>query len=169
MTAAVRQRAPSERWRDGPGKLATIVVWEDGAARQRRCKWGLAPRESYGDPISLLRSEARTIVNPCLIIASDFEVEAGMGSRRKRYSVRLVTDEPFFCFAGMWRPATDDWPEAFAALTTEAGPDVAPYKDRQLAVVRPEDWEDWLRQRRGVEDLLRPFPKGSFEITDPAK
>jgi len=38
-----------------------------------------------------------------------------------------------------------------------------------MAVVRPDDWQDWLTQQRPVAELLRPFPKGSFEISDPAK
>jgi hypothetical protein len=30
----------------------------------------------------------------------------------------------WFCFAGLWRPATDDTGESFTLLTTEPGPDV---------------------------------------------
>jgi putative SOS response-associated peptidase YedK len=169
MTAQARTRAPAESWRDGPGKSAQIVLWRNGAAMQLRCKWGLKPAEMYGNPVHLLRSEGRAITNPCLVIASDFTIDAGKGSRRKRYTAKLITDEPFFCFAGVWRPAEDGWPEAFAALTVEANPDIAPYKDRHMAVVRPDDWQDWLTQQRPVAELLRPFPKRSFEITDPAK
>jgi putative SOS response-associated peptidase YedK len=67
----------------------------------------------------------------------------------------------------VWRPAERDWPPAYAALTVAAYPDLQELKDRHMAVVRPEDWEAWLRGSRPPEELLRPFPPGSFRIVRP--
>ena len=47
---------------------------------------------------------------------------------------------PFMAIAGIWRETKADRPPTFAMLTTEPGPDVAPYHDRQVVVLRPPDW-----------------------------
>lgn len=42
--------------------------------------------------------------------------------------------EPWFCIAGIWR--TDPKVgEAFTMLTMPPGPDIAPYHDRQIAIL----------------------------------
>ena len=69
--------------------------------------------------------------------------------------------------AAVWRPAHRLWPESFAALTVPAYDDLAPHKDRHVAVVRPEDWFDWLMGTRPPLDILQPFPKNSFSIMPP--
>lgn len=156
--------APPDVFSDGPGKLAQIVIWQDGP-RHFEYRWGLPPFVPGGHSYSLLRAEDRAIERPCLIIANHFFVTPD--GCKKRYRVNLITDESFFCFAGVWAPETADWPASFAALTVESSPDIAPLKDRHMAVVRPEDWEAWLRQSRPVEEILRPFPKGSFNVVPP--
>jgi putative SOS response-associated peptidase YedK len=47
-------------------------------------------------------------------------------------------------------------------LTTQPGPDVAPYHDRQVVVLRPTDWGAWLDLTRPEAKLLRPLPTGSL-------
>lgn len=44
------------------------------------------------------------------------------------------SDEPVFCIAGIWRSHADVR-EAFTMLTMEPGLDVAPYHNRQIAVL----------------------------------
>lgn len=151
---------------DGPGKLGRIMVWRDGAPRQIECRWGFRPVEPGGRPVSLLRWEGRAIDSPCLIIANDFGLKV---DGVYKYRASPITKAPFFCLAGVYRPATGDWPESYAALTTTAYPDLAAYKDRHVAVVREEDWFDWLRLSRPVAELLRPFPPGSFKVTGKGK
>lgn len=51
---------------------------------------------------------------------------------------------------------------AFAMLTTEPGPDVAPYHDRQVVVLEPKDWAAWLYLSRPQSDLLKPLKAGSL-------
>lgn len=163
MNAAASVRTPANRFDDGPGKTATIMIWEGDAAVQKTWRWGFHPIAGETKPISLLRSEKQMVVRrPCLIIANEFFVTPD-GSK-KRHRVTYLTDEPFFCFAGVWAPAQQHWPEAFAALTVDSSPDIAPLKDRHMAVVRQDDWEAWLRQTKPVEEVLRPFPPGSFRV-----
>lgn len=148
-----------------PGQTGRVVVWEDGDARQVDMQWGLQPFEPGGRSYTLLRSEVRPIVNPCLIVAHEL---VGKSDAGKQYRASLITDQAFFCLAGMWRPATGDWPAAYVALTVEAYPDLAPYKDRHIAAIRDNEWYDWLQQKRPADELLRPFPAGSFRVTGPA-
>jgi putative SOS response-associated peptidase YedK len=49
-------------------------------------------------------------------------------------------------------------------LTTEPGPDVAPYHDRQIVILRPEDWAHWIYLSKLEEELLRPLPRGSLLV-----
>ena len=157
--------APPDIHSDGPGKTAQVVLWDQGAARQQAMRWGLKPFEPGGRSYNLLRAEGRRIERPCLIIANHFFVAPD--DSKKRYRVNLITSEPFFCFAGLWQPAAEGWPASFAALTVPSSPDIAPLKDRHMAVVRPEDWQDWLRGARPPEETLHPFPRGSFNIVAP--
>ena len=49
-------------------------------------------------------------------------------------------------------------------LTTAPGDDVAPYHNRQVVVLRPEDWAAWLYLRKPETELLRPLPKDSLTV-----
>jgi putative SOS response-associated peptidase YedK len=47
-------------------------------------------------------------------------------------------------------------------LTTAPGPDVAPYHDRQVAVLRPTDWAAWINLTVPEAELLTPLQGGSL-------
>jgi putative SOS response-associated peptidase YedK len=49
-------------------------------------------------------------------------------------------------------------------LTTEPGPDVAPYHNRQIVVLNREDWARWLDAQIPAKDILRPLPRGSLNV-----
>ena len=146
---------------DGPGKTARVMIWRDDEAHQVELTWGFPPIEPGGRPVSLLRAENWEVEHPCLVIANEFALKK---DGQVKYAAALITDEPFFCLAGLWRPARGDWPASFAVFTVPAYPDLAPYKDRHVAVVRPDDWYPWLMQSKSKEEILRPFPAGSFEV-----
>ncbi|MEZ2127687.1 MULTISPECIES: SOS response-associated peptidase family protein [unclassified Sinorhizobium] len=122
--------------------------------------WGLRPRKAGGRPISVVRAEGRTFPSHrCLVPASEFRHRNG----GKNYSFSLA-DGDWFYFAGIWRPATRSWPEAYAILTVEASNDIKPFHDRQMAVVRREQRTAWLDLTRPQDELLRPLPAGSFKV-----
>jgi putative SOS response-associated peptidase YedK len=146
---------------DGPGKDAQIRIFEGGKDRAATMRWGFAPIELGGRPVSLLRAENWEVRRPCLVPANEFALKQ---EGKVKYRAKLITSQPFFCLAGMWRPATHDWPPSFAVLTVPAYPDIEPYKERHVAVLRPEDWFNWLREARPRDEMLHPFPLGSFEI-----
>jgi hypothetical protein len=50
-------------------------------------------------------------------------------------------------------------------LTTASGPDVAPYHNRQVVVLRPEDWSASIHLAKTEAELLQPLPGGALEVT----
>ena len=139
---------------------------EPGAAIRRRrgeielvdLQWGLRPKEEGDRPFTVVRAEGRAFASHrCLLPASEFHV------RHDRELWRFtLADRGHFYFAGIWRPATRDWPESYAVLTTAANADVAPYRDRQMAVILRRDRMAWLDRSVPEDALLQPLPQGSF-------
>ena len=87
------------------------------------------------------------------------------GSKSPKSKWRFTkTGEDWFCFAGLWRPATGGVPEAFTLLTTAPGPDVAPIHDRQMVVLERADWMAWLELSRPEAELLQSLLAGSMHV-----
>lgn len=148
----------------GIGKLHRVMIWDGRQEREKEMHWGLPSLDPDIFQIPLLKSETAIIDRPCLLLANEF----GLVRQGKTiYSASLITDEPFFCIAAVWRPGGRDWPDSFAALTVPAYADLAAHKERHVAVVDPDDWFDWLMGTRPPLDILHPFPEGSFRISPP--
>jgi putative SOS response-associated peptidase YedK len=75
----------------------------------------------------------------------------------------MKRDEPLFCIAGIWRTDAKVG-EAFTMLTMPPGPDIAPYHDRQIAVLERRDWIDWLDARMPAPQILMLLPAGSLLV-----
>jgi putative SOS response-associated peptidase YedK len=118
----------------------------------------------YG-PLFNLRSEGRHFANSnrCLVIASGFYEFTGASYPKTKHRFTLK-DVPCMAIAGIWRPGNDNQPDAFAMLTTAPGPDVASIHNRQVVVLRPENWCAWLDLSGPEEELLRPLPAGSLSV-----
>lgn len=120
-----------------------------------------------GKPVYNYRSEGRDFAKGrCLIVADGFyEFTAPADPKAKRKDKWLFTKagEDWFCIAGLWR-ATAEVGEAYTLLTTEPGPDVAPYHGRQIVVLERRDWARWLDPAVPAAELLKPSPRGSFII-----
>jgi putative SOS response-associated peptidase YedK len=54
--------------------------------------------------------------------------------------------------------------EAFTMLTMEPGPDIAPYHDRQIAILDRADWAAWLNPSVPAKTILKPLPIGSLTV-----
>jgi len=139
-----------------------IIIRRDGDdVEMVKLPWGLQPRETGGRPFTVVRAEDRTFpTHRCLVPASEFRHR----SQGKQYSFALASGDWFY-FAGMWRPATRDWPEAYAILTTVANDDVAPYHDRQMAVLQRDQRIAWLDMAVPEHELLQPLPAGAFKVS----
>jgi len=124
-----------------------------------------------GKPVYNFRSEGRRFPNGrCLIVADGFYEftdppadAAGPARKLKQKWLFTKRGEAWFAIAGLWRahPAVG---EAYTMLTTEPGPDMASYHDRQVVVLERSDWAAWLDPSASAEHLLRPAPAGTFDV-----
>lgn len=161
---------PPDVFTDGPGKVTDVAIWKDARHFPTKMRWGLQPSHPGERTISLLRAEGRTFGRRCLIVANKLYLRPGSGPNGTRRAVEMI--EPggsFFCLAGTWRPQSSSWPAAFAGITVEAYPDIAPHQDRHIAVVRRSDWRRWLSGEASEAEILRPFAVGSFRVSGPPK
>ena len=140
---------------------------DDGAGTgdlvQRRWSW---PGPS-GKPVYNFRSEGREFASGrCLIPADGFyEFTDPADKKKKRKDKWLFTKagEPWFCIAGIWRTDSQVG-EAFTMLTMPPGPDIAPYHDRQIAILHRADWAAWLDPSVSAKTILKPLAAGSLAV-----
>lgn len=130
---------------------------------QRRWSW---PGPT-GKPVYNFRSEGREFTSGrCLILADGFyEFTTPADPKKKRKDKWLFTKkgEPWFCIAGLWR-ADAKAGEAFTMLTMEPGSDIAPYHDRQIAILDRTCWADWLDPTIPAKSVLAALPAGSLAV-----
>ena len=127
--------------------------------------FGFPPAGPRGGPVFNFRSEGRHFdkSNRCLIPASAFFEFTGKKYPTAKHRFTLA-NAPFLAIAGIWRDGAAGGPPAFTMLTTDPGPDVEPYHNRQIVVLRPEDWASWIYLSRPEPELLRPLPAGSLGV-----
>lgn len=123
------------------------------------------PSGPKGGPVFNYRSEGRHFdkTNRCVIPASGFFEFTGKRYPKAKHRF-TVNDAPFMAIAGIWREGKDGAPPAFTMLTTDPSPDVAPYHDRQIVVLRPTDWAHWIYLTKTEAELLCPLPEGSLTV-----
>ena len=136
---------------------------ETGDLVQRRWSWPGQSRK----PVYNFRSDGREFASGrCLIPADgfyEFTDPADKKKKRKDKWLFTKTGEPWFCIAGIWR-ADKDVGEAFTMLTMPPGPDIAPYHDRQIAILDRADWAAWLDHSVSAKAILKPLPAGSLAV-----
>ena len=145
------------------GPIVRTVERGAGDLVQRRWSWpGLT-----GKPVYNFRSDGREFgANRCLILADgfyEFTAPTEPGKKLKDKWLFTKRDEPLFCIAGIWR--TDPKVgEAFTMLTLPPGPDIAPYHDRQIAILDRSRWADWLDPSISAKDILHALPAGTLNV-----
>jgi len=142
------------------GDRAPIIV--QGAAGPEMVTLPWAWKGPTGAPVFNFRSDGRTFGGStrCLAPADGFFefTPSEAGQKRKTKWRFTLAEEPIFWIAGIIKN------DAFALLTTEPGPDIAPYHDRQIVLLRPEEGAAWLGLERPETELLRPLPPGSLSV-----
>ena len=128
-------------------------------------KFGFPPSSPKGGPVFNFRFEGRRFDKSqrCLIPASAFFEFTGSKYPKTKHRFTLK-DAPFLAIAGLWREGAVDQPASFTMLTTEPGDDVAPYHNRQVVILRPEQWSARIDLSRSEAELLRPLPAGSLSV-----
>ncbi|MEY9387511.1 putative SOS response-associated peptidase YedK [Bradyrhizobium japonicum] len=119
------------------------------------------PSGARGGPVFNFRFEGRQFdtTNRCLIPASAFVEFTGKKYPKTKHRFTL-NGAPFMAIAGIWREGHGNHPPAFTKLTTAPGADMEPYHNRQIVVLRPEDWSAWLHLTKPEDELLRPLAAG---------
>jgi putative SOS response-associated peptidase YedK len=118
---------------------------------------------AHGKPVFNFVSEKRDFSKSdrCLIPATGFyEYTAPKAPKIKLKDQHFFTmkGEEWFWIVGIVKE------NCFAMLTTAPGPDVEPYHDRQICILKPEQGMDWLRLSQPEKELLRTAPKGQFKV-----
>lgn len=123
------------------------------------------PPSGRGGPVFNFRSERRHFANSnrCIIPARAFFEFTGTIYPKTKHRFTLK-GSPITAIAGIWREGQGNHPPSFAMLTTQPGPDVEPIHNRQVVVLRLQDWSAWLYLTKSGGELLRPLPAGSLDV-----
>lgn len=155
-----------------PGVIVRAAGGEDGGGYElvvRRWSWP----DPGGRPVYNFRSDGRQFPSGrCLILADgfyEFTTPADPKQKRKDRWRFSDPDGGLIGIAGLVRPDPGEpgkraAGEAFTMLTTEPGPDVAPYHGRQVALLGAGAWQSWLDHRGTAAELLGPAPAGSLVV-----
>jgi putative SOS response-associated peptidase YedK len=151
---AITDRGPIVRAGSKPDEFELLI---------RRWSW---PGPG-GKPVYNFRSEGREFTSGrCLIIASgfyEFTKPADLKQKRKDRWMFTASDQTLIGIAGLVR-SVPDVGEAFTMLTTEPGPDVAPFHSRQVAVLPTRYWRSWLDNSAPAGALLQSAPGSTLSV-----
>lgn len=141
------------------GDRAPIILAGADGPQLVMTPWGW--KGPAGKPVFNFRSEGRSFAGSmrCLIPADGFYefTEPKVAGKKTKWLFTLI-DQPWFWIAGVVKEG------AFAMLTTEPGPDVAHYHDRQIVVMTPGAGVHWLDLSAPEDLILRPSPPGSLLV-----
>lgn len=137
---------------------APIVRWTGEAAELDILPWSW---KQNGRPVFNFRADGRDFSRTeRVLIPTDgfyeFTAPADPAKTLKDKWLFTLKGEPWFWIAGIVKEG------AFAMLTVPPGEDVAPYHDRQVAIVPLARTRGWLVD--ASRDLLRPLPPGSLDV-----
>jgi putative SOS response-associated peptidase YedK len=149
-----------------PTDFAPIVRPFGQGCELIQLRWGFRAERPKAGPVTNFRSEGRRFTNGedrgrCLVPATAFYEFTGNATPKTRWRF-TEAGQPWFCLAGLWRRDAEG-AERFTLLTTEPGPDMAPYHNRQVVLLPRTAWAAWLSG--GPEaGLLTPGPAGSLKV-----
>jgi putative SOS response-associated peptidase YedK len=157
---------PTSKAEFSPPSQGTVFRLAGGRVVSERLRFGFEPVGAEERAQLNVRSEGRSfpVERRCLVPVSEFYIPARYRPAERR--ARFTMPGQLFCFAAVWRPASLNWPESYATLTVESGPDAAPFGERQMVVVREADWMDWLCGSCPEAELLVPPPAGTFAVEE---
>lgn len=138
-----------------PTDPAPVIVGSDQGAELRQLRWGF-PRPK-GGPVINFRSEGRRFpTGRCLVPADGFYEFTGAKAPKSKW-LFTTPDDGLFCIAGLVRE------DRFSLLTSEPGPDIAPYHHRQIVILPRDQWRAWLAQDE-AQPPIGPLPAGSLKV-----
>lgn len=153
--------APNLEPRDSiwPTDPAAVLTGTADGVELKQLRWGFA--RPKGGPLINFRSDDRRFpTGRCLVPVDGFYEYTGDKAPKSKWLFTPANDEigqELFCVAGLIR---DD---RFTLLTTEPGPDIAPYHNRQVVILPRRDWAAWLAPTPEFP-ALGPLPAGSLQV-----
>jgi putative SOS response-associated peptidase YedK len=141
------------------GDRAPIVVAGAEGPQLEMTPW--AWKVPTGRPVFNFRSDGRSFAGStrCLIPADGFcEFTEPKVQGKKTKWLFTMAGQPWFWILGIVKDG------AFAMLTTEPGPDVAPYHDRQIVLLPPDAGVHWLDLSAAQDLMLAPSPAGALTV-----
>jgi putative SOS response-associated peptidase YedK len=154
-----------------PRRLGWVVRKEGGARVLDRMQWGFPPPGGSRAPVTNVRNRASpfwrsalgNLERRCIVPVTEFcEWEGEKGAKQERWF--SLPASPIFAFAGIWRPTQEGG--AYAFLTCEPNPLVAPIHPKAMPVVlQDDDYDVWLDG--DVEtacELAQPFPSQLMKV-----
>lgn len=138
-----------------PTDPSPVIVGRNGGALLKQLRWGFpGPR----GPVINFRSDARRFPSGrCLVLADGFFEFTGAKAPKSKWLFEAAQGG-LLGIAGLIRE------DRFTLLTTEPGPDIAPYHDRQIVILPREDWAAWLGASPEAPPIA-PLPAGSLKVT----
>lgn len=138
-----------------PTEPASVIIEAAGGVELRQLRWGFPP-QGKGGPVINFRSDGRRFpTGHCLVPMDGFYEFTGDKAPKSKW-LFTSTQDPLFCVAGLVRE------DRFTLLTMPPGPDIAPYHDRQIAILPRERWSAWLSP--GDPPPLELLPAGSLKV-----
>jgi len=125
-----------------------------------------------GKPVFNFRGEGRRFApaERCVVLADGFyeftappETPGAPKAKRKDRWLFTWPGYAWFGIAGIVR-ADPTMGEAFTLLTCAPGPDVAPYHNRQVVLLSPEEGFAWLDPARDAAEFVHPLAAGSLKV-----
>jgi putative SOS response-associated peptidase YedK len=155
--------APNLEPRDSirPTDPAPIIVGSPQGAELKQLRWGFV--QPGRPPVINFRSEGRRFpVGRCLIPTDGFYEFTGSKYPKSKWLFTPTEGSDLFagelfCIAGLVRD------ERFTMLTCEPGPDIAPYHNRQVALLPKSQWAAWLGPA-DAQPPIGPLPAGSLKV-----
>jgi putative SOS response-associated peptidase YedK len=148
------------------------VIRQEGEGRVRldQMRWGFPPGRPKAGPVINYRSEGRSFTTGrCLVPATHFFEFTGVKYPKTQWRFTAPATE-VFAMAGLWRPEkTPGEGDRFTLLTIDAGPDVAPYHDRQIVPLTPDQWGGWLDPTTDGQAFLTAAPAGFLKAAQVIK
>ena len=143
------------------GDMGPVLRAAGNGAELVLMRFGWPPPRPKAAPVFNFRSEGRDFSrNDRVLILADgffeYTQPKAPGVKLKDRHLFTMSFQEWFWIAGIVKEG------CFTMLTTEPGPDLAGYHDRQIATFTPEAGMEWLGAPS--PSLLRPPPAGTFKV-----
>lgn len=163
-----------------PKRQGLVLRVETGELKADAMMWGVpcqVPGKRPGSMLTKHVTNVRNLSSPfwrsmlanserrCLVPFTSFAEPVIGGGRAEHWFT--IRDRPLAAFAGIWRPTEAD--NAFAFLTCEPNPLVAPLHPKAMPVILPEaDYRNWLMgDWEETQTLACPYPSQLMEVASP--